>query len=265
MEYFSHIREASLDTVISFAVTFVICIIAMRVITGIVNRLLNRSRIDHTVRNLINTILKIGLWALAVIIIADSLGISTASLIAVLSVAGLALSLSVQDIMSNIFSGIIILLFNHTFKKGDYVDIGSISGTVDNVGITHTFVKTLDNRLISIPNKDVAAASVVNYNSEALRRVDMKYTADYEDSTEAVTAAIRDAIAMDDRIMQDPAPFIGISSFNDSNIEYAVRVWCRTEHYWDVYFALNNNIRITFDKNNVHMTYNHINVHLQNS
>lgn len=92
MEYISHIREASLDTVISFAVTLVICIIAMRVITGIVNRLLNRSRIDHTVRNLINTILKIGLWALAVIIIADSLGISTASLIAVLSVAGLALS-----------------------------------------------------------------------------------------------------------------------------------------------------------------------------
>ena len=255
------LSSLALTTVFKAVITLIVCMIAMGIIRGIIDKLVQKAKIDDTVKNLIRTAVRVALWVLTVIIVADSLGISTASLVAVVSIAGLALSLSVQDIMSNLFSGIVILL-NKTFRPGDYCDIGANSGVIQKVGLIHTQILTLDNKLVNIPNKDVAGSTITNYSSEAVRRVDMTYGCDYSDDTEVAKKALLEAASMIDKVLQDPAPFTGITAYRDSHIEFTLRAWCKTSDYWDVFFALNDNVRTTFEKYGVHMSYNHINVHM---
>lgn len=251
-----------LRSILSAVVIFLLCLIVIQIITRITDKLLSRSaHANATVKNLLHTTVKICLWVIAIVIVCGTLGIPTASLVAVISVAGLALSLSVQNIMTNIFSGITLLL-SHPFKEGDLVDIGANSGIIQHVGLFYTVLNTLDNRVVSIPNGDITGASIVNYSTEPLRRVDTTFTTSYDDATETVKAAIREAIAMDSRIVADPAPFIVLSQYKDSCIEYIVRVWCNNADYWDVFFGLNENVRECFARHGVQMTYNHINVHM---
>ena len=163
--------------------------------------------------------------------------------------------------MTNLFSGI-TLLITHPFGAGDFVSVGSNQGTVKSVGLFYTVMDTPDNKTGSIPNGDVTASSVTNFSREATRRVDMTFSASYDSSTESVHRAIMDAISQDDRILPDPAPFTAITSYGESSINYAVRVWCANADYWNVYFALNERVRECFVKYGVEMSYNHINVHM---
>ena len=248
--------------VISAIVVFVICLIAIRVIMKAVEKLFARSKkMDTVLQGFLKTVVRIVLWMLAIVVVAGTLGIPTASLVAVISVAGLALSLSVQNILSNLFSGI-TLLITKPFGAGDLVDIGASTGTVRTIGLFYTVLDTLDKRVISIPNSDVTGAAVVNYSRNPLRRVDMTFNASYDDSTEAVRAAILEAAQADGRILADPAPFIVVGAYKDSSVEYIVRLWCRNADYWDVYFGMNERVRERFDANGVHMTYNHLNIHM---
>ena len=261
-EFVAGLGLSGAGNIIRALVIFVICWAAIYVVTLIVNKLLDKSgRLDGALKGFIKTAVKIALWALAIIMIAASLGIDTASLVAALSVVGLALSLAVQNVASNVFSGI-TLLMTRPFSEGDYVDIAGKSGTVKSVGLFYTVVDTLDNRVITIPNGDVTAASIVNYSRESLRRVDFTFCASYDDSTESVKAAIMEAVSEDSRILSDPEPFVALSAYKDSAIEYVVRVWCNNADYWDVYFALNENVRESFSRNGVKMTYAHMNVHI---
>ena len=250
------------SAVIRAIVIFIICFVVIKILWRVVSRLLDRSRkIDATLKGFISTALHIALWALAGIIVADALGINTASLVAVVSVAGLALSLSVQNIMANIFSGV-TLLFTRPFKAGDFVEIGAISGTIRSIGLFYTVITTGDNRVVTVPNGDVTAASIINYSHEPLRRVDMTFSASYDDSTESVRKAIMDAVRADGRILTDPAPFVAVSKYGDNSVEYVVRLWCNNADYWDVYFGMNERVRECFAAAGVGMSYPHLNVHV---
>ena len=248
--------------VISAILVFLVCLIAIKILMKAVEKLLARSKkMDGVLQGFVKTVVRIALWALAIVIIAGTLGIPTASLVAVISIAGLALSLSVQNILANLFSGI-TLLITKPFGAGDLVDIGANTGVVKTVGMFYTVLDTLDNRVVSIPNSDVTGASVVNYSRNPLRRVDMTFNASYDDSTEAVRAAILEAAQADERILADPAPFIVIGQYKESSVEYIVRLWCKNADYWDVYFGMNERVRERFAADGVHMTYSHINVHM---
>lgn len=248
--------------VISAILVFLICLIAIKILMKAVEKLLARSKkMDSVLQGFLKTVVRIVLWMLAIVIIAGTLGIPTASLVAVISIAGLALSLSVQNILANLFSGI-TLLITKPFTAGDLVDIGANTGLVKTVGLFYTVLDTLDNRVVSIPNSDVTGASVVNYSRNPLRRVDMTFNASYDDSTEAVRAAILEAARADERILTDPAPFIVIGAYKESSVEYIVRLWCKNADYWDVYFGMNERVRERFAADGVHMTFQHINVHM---
>ncbi|MCM1149457.1 MAG: mechanosensitive ion channel family protein [Butyricicoccus sp.] len=255
------IGSLSLSTLLSAVMVLIICCAAIRIAMKLLITAMGRTRLDPAIKGFVCTVTRVLLWALAIIITADSLGIPTTSLVAVLSVAGLALSLSVQNIMTNLFSGI-TLLITHPFGAGDFVSVGSNQGTVKSVGLFYTVMDTPDNKTVSVPNGDITASSVTNFSREATRRVDMTFSASYDSSTESVHRAIMDAIGQDDRILPDPAPFTAISSYGDSSITYAVRVWCANADYWDVYFALNERVRECFEKYGVLMSYNHLNVHM---
>ena len=256
------IGSMALSTLISAVLTFITCFIVMQIILKTLERILGRAnKIDGTLKGFIHSAVKIVLWILTGIIVAGALGIPTTSLVALISIAGLALSLSVQNILSNLFSGL-TLLVSKPFKSGDYVEVGGRNGIIKSVGLFYTQLNTLDNVSINIPNSDVTGTTVINYSREPLRRVDRVFSAAYESSTEDVKAAIYEAISRDEKILRDPAPFVRLSEYKDSCIEYTVRVWCKCADYWDVFFNLNENVRDCFAAKGVEMTYNHMNVHI---
>ena len=256
------IGSMALSTLISAVLTFVTCFIVLKIILKALERILGKAnKIDGTLKGFIYSAVKIILWILTGIIVAGALGIPTTSLVAIISIAGLALSLSVQNILANLFSGL-TLLISKPFKAGDYVEVAGKAGIIKTIGLFYTQLNTLDNVSISIPNSDVTGTTVKNFSREPLRRVDRVFSAAYESSTEDVKAAIFEAISRDDRILLDPAPFVRLSEYKDSCIEYTVRVWCKCPDYWDVYFDLNENVRDCFAEKGVEMTYNHMNIHI---
>jgi len=241
---------------------FIVCLVGMKILNSLLGKILkNSKRIDGTLQGFIRSAVKIVLWLLTAVIVAEALGIPTTSLVALFSVAGLALSLSVQNIMANLFSGI-TLLISRPFAAGDFVELAGKSGTIKSVGLFYTVLCTPDNMLIDIPNADVTASSIVNYSSEPTRRVDMLFSASYEDETDKVKAAIMEAIAEDERILSEPAPFVGIKEYKNSSIDYTVRLWCKNADYWNIYYSMNERVRESFKRNGVTMTYEHLNVHI---
>ena len=256
------IETVALPKVFGAALTFLVCLIILKLVMKVVDQILGKStKLDGTLKGFIRSAVKILLWILLAIIVAGALGIPTSSMVALISIAGLALSLSVQNILANLFSGL-TLLITKPFKAGDYVEVAGKAGLVKTVGLFYTQLDTLDNVAVSIPTRDVTAASVHNYSREPLRRVDRTFTASYDCPTEDVKAAIFDAISKDERILSDPAPFVRLLEYKGSTVEYVVRVWCKNADYWDVYFGLNENVRESFAAKGVKFSYEHVNVHI---
>ena len=256
------IGSFTLATLLGALVTFLICLIVINILLKLLSKILSGvKRMNQTVRGFLLSAIKIALWIIAIIIIAGQLGIPTASLVALLSVAGLALSLSVQGVLSNLFSGL-TLLMTHPFDEGNFVEVAGKTGTVKSIGLLYTTINTLDNVLISIPNGDVVGSSIFNYSAEPLRRVDMNFSAAYSEPTEKVKAAIMEVIEADERILADPAPFVALNAYNESTVDYVVRVWVKNADYWGVHFSLNEQVRESFLRNGVAMSFPHMNVHI---
>ena len=228
------IGDISLSSLLSAVLTFIICLIVIKIITGAASKALTKSKkLDATLRGFVTSAIKAVLWVVAAIIVANALGINTSSLVALVSVVGLALSLSVQNILSNLFSGL-TLLITKPFAAGDFVEVAGKIGTIKSVGLFYTEMDTLDNIAVSIPNGDVTASVINNYSHEPLRR----------------------------GILSEPAPFVRLLDYKGSTVEYVVRVWCKNADYWDVYFNLNENVRESFAEKGVKFSYEHVNVHI---
>lgn len=251
----------SLGDVLSAVLLLLVCLVADWLLLKAIDKTLARTSIARSLHAFLRATAKAILIFLTVLIVAGSLGIPVTSLIAVLSVAGLAVSLAVQNTLSNVAGGIQILT-SHPFEVGDYIEAGSISGTVVEIGIIYTKLHSVDNKLIQIPNREIAEEKIVNFSSEPNRRVDLKFTASYDAPVEAVKAAILRAINAQENILREPEPFVRVSGYGDSSIEYTVRVWCANGDYWEVYFDLLEQVKSAFDQAGVEMTYPHVNVHM---
>lgn len=251
----------TLGTAISSLVLLAVCLIVVKILLKAVDKMLQGTRIDRSLHSFLRSAAKAVLLFLTVLIVADSLGVPMTSLIAVLSVAGLAVSLAVQNSLSNVAGGI-QLLTAKPFTVGDYVEAGSIAGTVAFVGIFYTRIHTPDNKLIQIPNSQIAGEKIINYTAEPERRVDLKFTASYDAPVETVKQAITQVMAAHPLTLVTPEPFVRVSSYGDSSIEYTMRVWCATGDYWTVYFDMMEQVKAAFDKAGVEMTYPHLNVHM---
>lgn len=251
----------SLGLIIKVLLTVVVSLIAVKIITNIINRMLGKSRLEHTLSSFIGSMLKVVLYFIAVLIILSTLGVDVTSLVALLSVAGLAVSLALQNTLSNLAGGI-QLLVTKPFVAGNFVEAGANSGTVHQVGLAYTTLITPDNKVIHVPNSDIASARIVNYNGRDTRRVEVKVTASYDAPIRLVKDTIGKLIAADNRVLAEPAPFVRVSNYGASSIEYTIRVWCRAGDYWDVYFDLMDNMKPAFDAAGVEMTYDHLNVHV---
>ena len=257
-----------IGTIGSFAVTnilpvvilAVVGILATRILLKLVNGMLEKSKLEQAAHSLIKSLVQVVLYLLLGLMVASKLGIDVTGIIALASVLTLAVSLAVQDVLANVFGGL-TLLYTRPFHSGDYVEIGGQGGTVKEIGLSYTKLTTPDNKEISIPNKSVVSAEIVNYTATGKRRVDFTVTASYDAPIPTVLSALRQAAAVPTRL-ENEETFVAVSNYGDHAIEYVLRVWSTADDYWTTKFAINEKIKEVFDANGVEMTYPHLNIHL---
>lgn len=238
----------------------VIGVLVIRVIMRLITAALEKSHLEKAAHSLILSLARAAMYVLLFLIAASQMGIDVSSIVALASVLTLALSLALQNMVSNLIGGFVIL-YTHPFHSGDYVEIAGQGGTVKEISMTYTVLATPDNRIISIPNSAVAAAQVVNYSSADSRRVELTVTASYDAPTQKVLDALVLAGTVDNALL-NPTPSAVIVSYDDSAIRYSLRIWVKPGDYWDVYFQVNQRIKDVFDQQGIEMTYPHLNVHL---
>lgn len=241
-------------------VILVIGVLIIRVIMRLIEASLSKSRLEKAAHSLILSLAKAAMYILLFLIAASTLGIDVSSIVALASVLTLALSLSLQNMVSNIIGGFTIL-YTHPFHSGDYVEIAGQGGTVREINMTYTVLAMPDNRVVSIPNSAVVAAQIVNYTSADSRRVEIDVSASYDAPTQKVLDALVQAGTVDS-VLLEPAPAAVITGYGDSTISYNLRVWVKPADYWDVYFLVMQRIKEVFDQQGIEMTYPHLNVHL---
>ena len=239
----------------------VIGLIAIRFTVKLAEKALEKSKLEKAVHKLILSSAQILLLALLALIVASKLGLDVTGIIALASVATLAISLALQNALANVFGGF-VLLSTHPFHAGDFVEVAGQSGVVKEIGLTYTKLTTADNKLVSIPNSAVTAAQIVNYTATGTRRIDIAVSASYTASIDSVLDALRQAAAEVPTVLEEKAPFAAVKNYGDSAIEYVLQVWSTADNYWATLFAVNRNIKAQFDANGIEMTYPHLNVHL---
>ena len=257
------IGSLSLATLLSAVIIFLICIVVSIIVNRIIRKVMQRRKLDSVLGGFIRSAVRVALWIITAVIVAESLGIPSTSLVAAFSVVGLALSLSVQNTLSNLFSGLTVLI-TKPFVAGDYIETPEIAGTVKSVTLFYTVLRTPDNKPVYVPNSDITRSRISNCSREPHRRLDLTFRASYGDSTEAVKAAISKVILEESRVCAEPDPQIVILSFDSSSVKYAVRVWVKNEDYWGVNFDLNEAVRSSFERDGITMAYDHLDVHISN-
>ena len=255
------IKNLTLDTILPALVTLLVGMLVIRCVLRLVKKSLARTKLERAATSLIRSLLKVVLYGLLGMMVASRLGIDVTGVVALASVASLALSLALQDSLSNVIGGF-LLLSNHPFHSGDFVEIAGQAGTVQTIDITYTKLTTGDNKTISIPNSAVVASQIVNYSTSGTRRVDINVSASYNAPIETVKAALLKAAELPAVLEAPAAPFAAVLGYGESAINYTLRVWTTADEYWNVFFTINENIQAEFDKAGVQMTYPHLNVHL---
>jgi len=248
-----------LSSLLPSLLLFFVCLLCIKLLLRLTNTLLLKSKLDKNMHSLVHSTVKVILISLFVLIMASSVGIDVTSLLAVLSIVGVAVSLAIQDVLSNFFSGI-VLLGSKPFSIDDFVTIGGQSGSVIHIGITHTKLHTPDNQIILIPNSKVTSDVIINVTAEATRRLNLTFTASYNSSTELVEKALTEAADIP-QVLRDQPVFVNVSKYNRASVEYVVRVWVKAEDYWDAHYAITERVRECYTKYGVEFSSTNLNVH----
>ena len=255
-----NLGTALVNRLLPFLFIMIAGLLIIKIILKIVNKALSKSKMEKAAHSLIKSLIRTVLYLLLGLMAAASLGIDVTGVIALASVLTLAVSLSVQNLLTNIIGGF-TLLYTKPFGSGDYVEIAGEAGTVSEIGMTYTKLTTPDNKLIYIPNNSVVSADIVNYSDTGTRRVELKINVSYDTPSETVFAALMDTAKVPG-VLEAPAPFVAVAAFKESTVEYTLRVWTVTDDYWNVSFAMNEKVRQCFKDHGVAMTYPHLNIHV---
>lgn len=243
------------------AITLVVGLVLIQVLLRILARVLPHTKLDPTMHPFLLTVSRIGLYVLLALVVLPSLGVEITPLLTALGAVGLAVSLAVKDSLANLMGGALVLL-SKPFVAGDFVEIGSLSGTVAEVGLIYTFLNTTDNKRICIPNGQVSTSQVVNYSSEPLRRLDITFSIGYGDDFEKARSAILEVVGRQDTALQDPAPVVRMSQHGASSIDLICRVWVHNEDYWDLKYNLLEQVKAAFDREGISIPFPQMDVHL---
>lgn len=247
-----------------FVYAIVILIIGRFVAKGIrrlIRRVLTRSNVEETLIKFVESLSYIALLAFVVVAALNQLGIQTASFIAVLGAAGLAIGLALQGSLSNFAAGVLMIIFK-PFKVGDYVEGAGVAGTVEKVQIFTTQLKSPDNKTIIVPNAKIMSDNITNYTVKGTRRVDLVFGIGYGDDIDKARNNISQIIAEDERVLDDPAPVIVVSALAESSVDLTVRVWTTVDNYWNFYFDTIEKVKKHFDQEDITIPFPQRDVHI---
>lgn len=230
----------------------------------VVDRTMERTKLDKGVRTFLRSAVKVALVLVALCVILGYLGVPMTSLVTILGTLGLAFSLAIQGTLSNLAGGL-ILLTTRPFSVGDFIEAGGVSGTVTELGLFYTKLTTSDTKVVHIPNGEISGKTIINYSAAEQRRIEMKFTAAYEADPGTVKACLRRAVDGVEGALTEPEPFFAVSSYQDSSVEYLLRVWSKTADYWKVYYALMEAVKVEFDRSGVSIPYPQMEVRLKGS
>lgn len=219
------------------------------------------QKIDESVRSFAVSATGVVLDALLFLSAAMIMGIPTTSFVTLLASGGVAIGLALQGALANFVGGLMILLFK-PFKVGDYIEAGAQSGTVHDITVVYTVLLTVDNKHITIPNGSLTNSSIVNYSTEPTRMVDLRFSTAYDCPVERTRQVLSAVAAAHPQVLSDPAPTARLFSQEDSALVFALRVWCRTEDYWAVYFDLNEQVKAAFDEEGIVIPFPQMDVHV---
>ena len=245
---------------ISFLLILIIGFAIIKIIMAIIQRALNKSPLEKAAHSLIRSVSKIILFTLLALAATSFLGVDVTGVVALASVASLAISLSLQNALTNIIGGF-TLLNTRPFQSGDWVEIAGQSGTVKEIGIAYTKLATADNKLIQIPNANVVATEIVNYSATGTRRISIDVSVSSSESVDKVIACLNEAADVEG-ILEEKGIFATLTGFGNRVSNYTVRVWCNSSDYWNINFLITRRVKDIFERENVQMSYNNIDVHI---
>ena len=264
------LRDKGIDLGMDFGIKlatalaiFLIGKFIIRLIVGTISKVMTNQAVDKTLKTFICNFVQISLMVVVVIASIGALGVETTSFIAIIGTAGLAVGLALQGSLSNFASGVLIVLFR-PYRVGDFIEAAGIAGSVDQVQILTTILKTGDNKQIIVPNSQIMDSIITNYSANDTRRVDMVIGVSYDDDLDKVRKTLQNLIATEERILDEPATTIAVSALADSSVNFVVRPWVKSSDYWGVMFDMTEAIKKRFDKEGISFPYPQQDVHLYN-
>ena len=223
---------------------------------------MNKKDVDRTISSFIGNLIYCGLFAFVIIAALGQLGIQTASFVAIIGAAGLAVGFALQGSLSNFASGVLLILFR-PIRSGDFVEAAGEAAVVDQIGIFSTTMKTGDNKVIIVPNSNIMGGNITNYSLEATRRIDLVIGIGYDADIRKAKEVLEDIINKEERVLKEPGTIIGVAELADSSVNFVVRPWVKSGDYWPTKFALLETIKIRFDAENISIPFPQMDIHLQ--
>ena len=221
-----------------------------------------KLKIDPTLKSFLRNLLRILLYVLVILTAAGTMGIPLTSIMTLLASAGVAVSLAMQGVLTNLIGGFILLLFK-PIKVGEYVRIGENEGTVKAIGAFYTEMATFDNRHINLPNGTLTNTAIINYTREGSRRLDLTFSVSYDSSMDQVYEVLNQVVSQEEALLPDPAPAVVLNKCADSSLDFQIRVWVKTDDYWPVNFRLLDNGKRALDKTGISIPYPQMDVHMK--
>lgn len=258
------------NTGIKVLIALAILIVSFWIINFVTKKIAKRfdkkvegnKRIDKTIYRTISYVVKVGLKVIVVVCLIGYLGIDTSGITALIASLGVGVGLAVNGTLSN-FAGGLMILITRPFKDDDYIDACGYSGTVEDIHICHTKLRTPDNKVVYLPNGKLSTAEIVNYSEKDLRRVDLTFSVSYADDFEKAKSVIKCVCDRDELILKDPAVQIRVASQSASSIDIVTKAWCKNEDYWTVNYNLVENVKTAFDENGISIPFNQLDVHVK--
>ena len=264
MEIDGNILNLALVYGIKIVIALAIFIIGKKLARWITNIVLNNlektGAIDETLKGFLNSVIYGVLLVVVVLAALGQLGVETTSFIAILGAVGLAVGLAFQSTLSNISAGVMIIIFRPV-KVGEFVEAGGATGVIEEINIFNTMMKTGDNKTIIVSNSNIIGGNIVNYSRKETRRVDLTFGIGYDDDLKLAKSTLEDILSQDERILQDPEPFVAVSELADSSVNFVTRSWVKSEDYWGVYFDTLEKVKLTFDEKGISIPYPQMDIH----
>lgn len=255
--------EIMLPDIVAALIILTVGFIVTRMTLKLMAKGLNIKHVDPTIHKFSMSLVRVVLTVMVVIMALSALNVPMSSILTAIGTAGLAIGLALQDSLSNVAGGFLIL-FSKPFKCGDYVKIGSEEGTVDMISMLYTRLLTVDNRAVFIPNSSAAKSTVVNITSEETRRLELKLQISYESDIRRAKQVVLDTVNGESKVLHSPdEPFAAVWEQADSAVVLIMRAWVKTEDYWEVRFDLLERLKYAFDENGIAIPYGQLDVHLK--